>query len=570
MRLWLPAGLIGMVLICCGVCLSEQTASPTTFQGLPRQPNPWYLKPGTFLKEAAVCTGESNGEPTGVAAVLPADTSRAGLYFHIDEGPAQAQLRLRLTRNDRPVHRASFTVPATKRSVWWVEPKQTWTYREGLYTFELTLNGDKLAILDFVVVSSPELDPALVAEPTYTDREPVKPILPFDTAPATAQSSEADDVEVAPMVPSEAPSTQTSGLSREQQDLLAAALTEARGQVPQVANGVATELLSELKRGTGQMGQAGTGWSNMSPDALAAAQPSVENQAGSVAEAALQQMQRQVLSGEAGDSLSGLASAVTSGSKHHAVDAMVQFARQRAKSTLTEKFVSESGRVSGRGGLLGSVLDVVGGGGVKTVVNLVGKLFGGGGSRKPSHFFISRSETASDLALNMLKTDGLQTAIQACGNRVPNCTGAAATSDTGKFGRGMLVLPLQPAPGEAALLALMIVDDVHVTVGGAPLDVSQGFPFRFRKDDLHALAVVISPSSGQLLLSILSNSGEKLLVHAARAATPEARSQAPYAMLHEIIPQDEKGDTVMAVCSITPGLQDAVSNSAVFSVTISR
>ncbi len=553
----------------------QEPAAALAFDGLIRQPNAWYLKPDCPLANALVCTGQDeNGRPIGVALVLPSDTTRVGLSFKIVGGPPVGRLRLMLKRNDAQVHGAAFTIPADKHSIWWVQPRRTWTFREGLYTFELVLDGESLAVLDFVVVSAPEVDAEGLPAPEYTDQPPAPTAAPTQDATAADQDQQdinEDEMAVVPVTETPAvPAPDQVNLPTEQQDLIAQALAEARSQVDEVAAAVAEELLDDLRAGEGQWADVGADWEALPAEAYAGAEVSVAEQARVLTEEALDQVAQDLYTQDQPDWDTELGAAVASGSKQDTVSAMIDAAGIHAKQTLEQQAFEQAGRVGGKGGLLGSVVDVAVGYGLGTAVKFVGRLFGGGRSRKPSNFFVCSTKTAQQLAQQMSESDGVQAALQACGGRQANTYGAAASSDTSKFGRGLLLLPLVPEPGDAAISALLIVDDVAVAVNDAPLNIGEGFSFSFRRDKLYALPLIVQAGVGGQSLQILGNSGTPLVAGSVQMVVPEAQAQDPFATIHEIIPQDPRGDRAVFICSITPGLNDPAKVAVVFALTISR
>ncbi len=535
-------------------------AEPATvvYDGLIRQPNPWYVKADSPLAEASVCTGQDKGLPLGVAVILPSDSSRVGLFFLIDGGPPNGRLKLTLRRNFVEVHGARFTVPERKRSIWWVEPKAAWTFREGLYTFELELSGEVLGVLDFVVVSDPELDPETLPEPEYTDVPP-----PVDEIPVEV-IDEVDEVEVGHQMVATADDANGGGLTQEQRDLVAAAFGDASGMTDTVVSEVADEVVTDLRENS-----PGDAWSAVPDEAYDGAKAGMTDGIAASTQDALVAVQADLVGLPSNQLDPGLAGALRSGKRENLVTAMVDTARNRVTDQLHMQAQNQVSKVSGRSGLLQGVLGVAAGHGVGTVVDFVSGLFGGD-KRQPRNFFLCSDLTAGQLAEKMLEAEGVQDAIAACGGRQPEAMGAAGTSDTSKFGRGMMLIPLAPKPNDAALAALLIVDDVAVRIAGAVVDVEQGFPFRFRNDDLYALPLVLNVGAADQGLQVLNGDGQPLLTGAVDVAAPEARAQIPLATVHQVVSMDEMGDTAMVVCSITPDMDYATNAAPVFTLTISR
>jgi len=548
-----------------GPAVVHAQAVPLTFEGLVRQPNAWYVKPDSPLVEASVCSKQDeDGAPADTVLVLSADTGRIGLYFKIEGGPDPGQLKLGLDRDDQPVHRQSFAIKADKRSIWWVEPKTEWTLPEGVYTFRLALNAELLAALDFVVVSAPELDGVELPEPEYTDTPPPPP--PPPPAPE-AEPEEHAEVALVTEQPEEA-APEESALPAAQQDLIAAAVEEARGRVKEVGDDLADEVLDELRSGKGQFADAAANLEALPGDVFSEAKADVSASVSALTEDTLKKLQTDLLKGNVGGLSANLLDAVTSGSKQGIVDSMVDSARKYVKESVTGQAVGMLGKLGGGGGLLGTVLDVAAGGGIGTAVKLVSGLFGGG-SRGPTQFFVCKTDTAQQLAERMLEADGLQAALQACGGRQPVCSCAAGTSNTSKFGRGVLLIPLAAQANDEAVSALLIVENVSVSVNGARVETSEGFPFTFRGGQLYALPLVCQPNAGDQSLLVLGQGGANLVAASVKTAVPEARARDPYATVHQVIPQDTGDKLAVAVCSLTPSLDSPTGKAGVFMLGIS-
>jgi len=264
--------------------------------------------------------------------------------------------------------------------------------------------------------------------------------------------------------------------------------------------------------------------------------------------------------GARGGRMSALTQAPSAGGRREIVDDVVRSARHRS--------VKRPNR-SGEGEGSNSVLSAASGGSstLSTAAKAVAALLDYGAS-KPSDFSVKRPQLVRQWAEKMVQSHALDDALQALGGRRPVPSAAAAAADTKGFRRGVLLLPLAPRPDEASLLALLIVDDVSVALDDAPVVSSRGYDVRYGGDTLHALLLIVDPVSCSVRL--LGRHGQKLVAGPARIAVPESRSDQPFAAIHQVVPQDDTGDHAVAICSLSPSLDGAGANAAVFPLRLSR
>lgn len=483
--------------------LTPQAVADVSFTGLPRQPRPWYLKPEGPVAEACVCASSDRaGRPVGVSSVFPSGSREVALYFRVQERARESHAQAALWHNGAGIRHEEFSVPGRRHWAWAVDPKGSKTFAPGLYTFELAIEGELLAALDFVVTSTPQVDAAAVRRPVYTDMPPPPRLLG-----ATEPPGDADEGPVTAVI--------------------------VRKPVP------------EPSAGEPQPGVEGSAVA----DDTAGEQPA----AGSEATA-----------NEGDDSATTPPTDV--GAKHTVIEGLVKSAESGAPPPPPKPDAKQGATapnaVTTVGGLLGDLIGEATG--ISTVVELVAGLFTTK-PRKPSQFAIQKPQISERLAERMVQSRRLDAGL---GGRRAATHAAAMAADSQDFGRGIILLPLELRPDESGILALLIINDVFVTLNDAPVATASGFEFRFRGGILSAVPVRIDP--GSQTVQVLGRDGEPLVAGPAQMAVPEARARDPYATVHKVIPQDDVGDRAVAVCSITPGLDDPVDQSGVFPLLLSR
>ena len=75
---------------------------------------------------------------------------------------------------------------------------------------------------------------------------------------------------------------------------------------------------------------------------------------------------------------------------------------------------------------------------------------------------------------------------------------------------------------------------------------------------------------GPQVVEILGRDGKPLVAGPGQMAVPEAQARDPYATIHKVIAQDDVGDRAVAICSITPALDDPADQAGVFPLLLSR
>jgi hypothetical protein len=404
-----------------------------SFTGLSRQPRPWYLKPDGPIAEACACTGSDGaGRPVGVSSVFPSGTREVALYFRVQERARESRAQTSLWHNGTQVRRETFGVPGRRFWVWDVEPKNSRTFAPGLYTFALAIGGQLLAALDFVITSTPQVDPAAVQEPEYTDVPPPPRLL--------AISEQGTD--------------------------------EAAGPVAVV---VVRKPIGGPSDGEVQPGDEGSD----AADGTVGQEPGTETRPAEGEPAV-------------GDNAATATPPTDVGSKQTVIEGLVKSAQSQAPSPPAKPATQQNTAataVSAVGGLLGDLIGEATG--IKTVVDLVVGLFTTK-PRQPSQFTVQKPQTGERLAYRMLQSHRLDDAL---GGRRAATHAVAMASDSQDFGRGVLLLPLELRPDESGILALLIINNVSVFLNDAPVAAASGFEFRFRGGILSAVPVRIDPGS---------------------------------------------------------------------------
>ncbi len=495
---------------------SPQEAS-VSFTGLWRQPRPWYLKPGGPVAEGCVCLGsDRSGRPVGVSSVFPSGVRQVALHFRVDERTRKSRAQASLWHNGAEVRHETFSVPGRRYWTWGVDPKASKTFERGLYTFELAIDGELLAGLDFVITSTAEVDPAAVREPQYTEMPPPPRLF-------TRSEGSADGAE---------------------------------GPVTVV---IVRKAAGEPSAGEAEPGEEGAGAAD--DTGTVSEEPTAETPATDSGATGRESDQAAVGADE-----STAPPPADVDSKRDVIEGLVKSAQSEATPPPpkpdAKQTASAPSAISTVGGLLGDLIDEATG--IGTVVELVAGLFTTK-PRQPSQFAVQKPQTSQRLAERMLNATGFTDAL---GGRRAATHAAAMASDSQDFGRGILLLPLERRPDESGILALLVINDVFVALNDAPVAAASGFGFRFRGDPLCAVPIRIDPGSQSV--QVLGRDGGPLVAGPAQMAVPEARARDPYATVHKIIPQDDVGDRAVAICSITPGLDSAVDQAGVFPLLLSR
>ncbi len=489
-----------------------------SFTGLSRQPRPWYLKPEAPVAEASVCAGsDRSGRPVGISAVFPSETRKVALYFRVDERTRKTRAQAGLRHKGAEIRHEDFSVPGRRYWTWKVDPKGARTFSPGLYTFELVLDGALLAALDFVVTSTPQVDPMALRQPEYTHMPPPPRLFTSGEAPAAETEGPVAAIIVTkpiaePDTEATAPAPET-GAPVEGADTGDTSGEEPTADTPTADSGTAPVEETEATAGA---------------DSPPAGPPADVD------------------------------------SKRDVIEGLVQTAQSHAPPPPPPQPAPKPSATPATtvGGLLGDL--VAEATGIGAVVELVTGLFTTK-PHKPSQFTVQKPQTSERFAERMLEANGFTDAL---GGRRAVTHAAAMASDSRHFGRGILLLPLELRPDESGILALLIINDVSVSLNDAPVAVVSGFEFRFRGDPFYTVAVRIDP--GPQSVEVLGRDGEPLVAGPGQMAVPEAQARDPYATIHQVISQDDVGDRAVAICSITPGLEDPADRSGVFPLLLSR
>ena len=129
------------------------TPPPTVFpEGGETQPQPMPLAANSVVKEAVLCQGvDEDNKPEGITNTFPADTVKVGLYLRMTDAPANTEITLEWSREERLLQRRILLVSGSRRLITYIYAARAAHLRAGSYAVEIKEDNRLVARLLFTI-----------------------------------------------------------------------------------------------------------------------------------------------------------------------------------------------------------------------------------------------------------------------------------------------------------------------------------------------------------------------------------------------------------------------------------
>jgi len=587
-------------------------------------------QPQGVIQEAVVCSDtDDQGRPVADSSVFPAGTERIGLYVHLAAPETRTTVDLRLLHGKEPLQTYLVTVKGDRQFVWWIAPASGGQFEAGEYSFEVRDRDERICALDFSVGGPAGAEAGTQSTPLEgqgaMNGASTAPTAGTETGAGEATSQGSGQVATLPagtgtvVADGAAPvATATgqqgamngaptaAGLGADQaapQSLSAAARMESARAVAAVPPAMRQgEPLDASGTSTaGYAGYAGCGaysdpYASLGTGAYGTGYPAA-GQATIYA------------SGATGAGAAGVGTAgygTTTGSLYGAgngygaaygspygnaygspygtgcgyspyaapktglAETLALTAANHYAAGALQSTAQQAAQGGGTG-LVGDLLNASVGWGVGQVVDGIIGLFHHD-SKPPKPFHALRPEVVRPFVEGLLQQSDVQGIVAQCGQVEPVAYGAAACAESDKLASGLVVVPLaeQNSLGCTELLALLLYDGADLLFNGAPINLAHTFTVQQGKREMHAVVLRVELGSSGAMLHVLDRELKPLAEGPVASALPEARSRDQFATVHEVVPVDQRGDSALAIISITPSIAETSINAAVFTITTCR